>query len=159
MTEFTAAIITASDRAAQGIYHDESGELLSQGLKEIGFDVKFRKILPDHVEDISQGIASALLSGVDLIVTTGGTGISPSDVTPEATAPHIQKLLPGISESLRAYGRTKTPFADLSRGLAGINGNTAIINLPGSPNGVRDGLIVFEKILPHLMSQLSGQDH
>lgn len=159
MKEFTAAIITASDRAAQGIYQDESGELLAQGLKELGFDVTSRKILPDNVEEITQGIASALISRVNLIVTTGGTGISPSDVTPEATAPHIQKLLPGVSESLRAYGRAKTPFADLSRGLAGINGNTAIINLPGSPNAVRDGLVIFEQILPHLMSQLSGQDH
>ncbi len=159
MKDFTAAIITASDRAARGIYQDESGELLSQGLESLGFEIISKEIFPDLVEEISRGIASALKLRVDLILTTGGTGISTTDVTPEATAPYMEKLLPGISESLRAYGRVKTPFADLSRGLAGVNGKTVIINLPGSPNAVRDGLVILEQILPHLMSQLSGQVH
>ncbi|MCX6430585.1 MAG: MogA/MoaB family molybdenum cofactor biosynthesis protein [Actinobacteria bacterium] len=159
MKELTAAIITASNRAALGIYLDESGEVLSQGLNQLGFFVISKVVIPDDVEKISLEIASALASRVNLLVTTGGTGISPTDVTPEATAPHIERLLPGVSEALRAFGREKTPLADLSRGLVGVNGQTVIINLPGSPNGVRDGLVIIGRVVPHIISQLAGQDH
>ena len=157
--ELTAAIITASNRASLGIYPDESGEILSQGLSKLGFSVISTVVIPDDVEKISQGIASALASHVNLLVTTGGTGVSPTDVTPEATTPHIEKFLPGVSEALRAFGREKTPLADLSRGLVGVSGQTVIINLPGSPNGVRDGLVIIERVVPHIISQLAGQDH
>jgi molybdenum cofactor synthesis domain-containing protein len=159
VTAFTAAIITASNRASQGIYQDESGEILSEGLIELGFSISSRVVLPDNREQISHGIEAAIASHVNLVVTTGGTGVSPNDITPEATAPHIEKLLPGVSEALRAFGREKTPFADLSRGLAGVHANTVIINLPGSPNGVRDGLLVIGRLVPHIISQLSGEDH
>lgn len=157
--ELTAAIITASNRAALGIYLDESGEVLSQGLNQLGFSVISKVVTPDDVEKISLEIASALASRVNLLVTTGGTGISPTDVTPEATGLHIERLLPGVSEALRAFGREKTPLADLSRGLVGVNGQTVIINLPGSPNGVRDGLVIIGRVVPHIISQLAGQDH
>ena len=116
-------------------------------------------IVPDDVKQISDAISVALAAHVDLIVTTGGTGISPTDVTPEATAPHIQKLLPGIPEALRAYSREKVPTADLSRGLAGTHSSTLIINLPGSPGAVKDGLVIIERLAGHIHEQLRGKDH
>ncbi len=154
-----AAIITASNRASRGVYEDTSGEILSKGLIELGFDVTVQVIVPDSVSSIATEISKAIDAKIDLIVTTGGTGISPTDVTPEATAPLIQKALPGISEALRAYSRQKVPTADLSRGLAGSSGNSLIINLPGSPGGVRDGLVIIGHLASHAISQLAGGDH
>ena len=159
MKQYRAALITASNRAAHGLYADESGEILAQGLRDLDFQITSQVILPDDKDLISAEIAHALLVEVDLIVTTGGTGISPTDITPEATAAHIEKALPGVSESLRTYGRDQTPYADLSRGLAGVNGKTFIVNLPGSPSGVRDGLVMIARIAPHILSQLAGEDH
>jgi molybdenum cofactor synthesis domain-containing protein len=154
-----AAIITASARASAGVYEDKSGEILKTGLVSLGYEVSDVVIVPDDVKKISDAIASALSDQIDLIVTTGGTGISPTDVTPEATAPHIQKLLPGIPEALRAYSRDKVPTADLSRGLAGTNSSTLIINLPGSPGAVNDGLVIIERLAGHIHEQLRGKDH
>ena len=154
-----AAIITASARASAGIYEDTSGEILKTGLQTLGYEVSDVVIVPDNVKQISDAIFSALSAHVDLIVTTGGTGISPTDVTPEATAPHIQKLLPGIPEALRAYSREKVPTSDLSRGLAGTNSSTLIINLPGSPGAVKDGLVIIERLAAHIHEQLRGKDH
>ena len=154
-----AAIITASARASAGVYEDTSGETLKTGLQALGYEVSDVVIVPDDVKQISDAISAALADHVDLIVTTGGTGISPTDVTPEATAPHIQKLLPGISEALRAYSREKVPTADLSRGIAGTNSSTLIINLPGSPGAVKDGLVIIERLAGHIHEQLRGKDH
>jgi molybdenum cofactor synthesis domain-containing protein len=154
-----AAIITASARASAGIYQDTSGEILKTGLHALGYDVTDVVIVPDDVKQISDAISAALSAHVDLIVTTGGTGISPTDVTPEATAPHIQKLLPGIPEALRAYSRERVPTADLSRGLAGTTSSTLIINLPGSPGAVKDGLVIIERLASHIHEQLRGKDH
>ncbi len=159
MTVLKAAIITASNRASRGIYEDKSGEILAEGLKALGFDVSGPVIVPDSVSLIAAEIAKAIDSKFDLIVTTGGTGISPTDFTPEATAPLLQKTLPGISEALRAYSRERVPTADLSRGLAGTAEQSLIINLPGSPGGVRDGLVIIERLALHAISQLAGQDH
>lgn len=155
----SAAIITASNRASRGIYDDKSGEILCEGLKAIGFDIQSQVVVLDNVSLISAEIAKAIDSRIDLIVTTGGTGISPNDVTPEATAPLLQKLLPGISEALRAYSREKVPTADLSRALAGISESSLIINLPGSPGGVQDGLVIIKNLAVHAISQLAGEDH
>lgn len=116
-------------------------------------------IVKDIVEEISSAIQSSLSSGVDLIVTTGGTGVSIHDVTPEATRPFIQKEIPGFSEALREYSRKEVPTADLTRGLAGVNEKCFIVNLPGSPHGVRDGLIILERIAKHVHDQLAGHDH
>ena len=154
-----AAIITASARASAGVYEDTSGEILKNGLSALGYEVADVVIVPDDIKRISDAISTALSAQVDLIVTTGGTGVSPTDVTPEATAPHIQKLLPGIAEAMRAYSREKVPTADLSRAIAGINASTLIINLPGSPRAVKDGLVIIERLAGHIHEQLRGKDH
>ena len=154
-----AAIITASSRASLGIYPDLSGDILAVGLEKLGFEIASKVIVPDSISHISDEISKAVDSQIDLIVTTGGTGISPNDVTPEATAPLILKIIPGIGEALRAYSREKVPTSDLSRGLAGIANHSLIINLPGSPGGVRDGLVIIERLVLHAISQFAGQDH
>ena len=155
----TAAVITASNRASKGVYTDTSGEILATGLRELGYDVAPVVIVEDNVDQIQHAIKCALAAKTDLIVTTGGTGISPTDVTPEATASLIDKMLPGIPEALRAYSREKVPTSDLTRGVAGVTGTSLIINLPGSPGGVRDGLVIIERLAGHVHDQLAGKDH
>ena len=154
-----AAIITASNRAFNGVYEDKSGQILLEGLKTLGYQIDDVQVLPDDVEKISSAIKSAIKNGVDLLVTTGGTGVSPFDVTPEATAPLIEKEMPGILEALRAYSRDKVPTTDLSRGAAGVTNKTLIINLPGSPSAAKDGLVIIERLASHIHDQLAGHDH
>jgi molybdenum cofactor synthesis domain-containing protein len=153
-----AIVITASNRAAAGQYQDLSGVALKEGLNNLGYQVVDLKLVQDDVNQISTAIKSALTEGIDLVVTTGGTGISPTDVTPEATRPLIEKELPGFAEAMRAYSREKIPTADLSRALAGVNGRSLII-LPGSPGAVKDGLVIIERLATHIHDQLAGHDH
>ena len=155
----SAAIITASNRAFNGVYEDTSGQILLEGLKKLGYHIDGVQVLPDDVEKISAAIKSAITDGLDLVVTTGGTGVSPFDVTPEATAPLIEKEMPGILEALRAYSRDKVPTTDLSRGAAGVTNKTLIINLPGSPGAAKDGLVIIERLASHIHDQLAGHDH
>ena len=159
MNQRSAVVITASNRASQGIYSDLSGESLKEGLVALGFKASDPIIVADDIDAISQEIIKALANRARLIVTTGGTGVSPTDVTPEATAPFIEKHIPGFAEALRAYSRDKVPTSDLTRGLAGTHGSTLIINLPGSQGAVRDGLVIIERLAVHILDQLDGQDH
>ena len=155
----TAVVITASNRASAGVYADTSGEILAAGLTKLGYELKDPIVIPDNISQIQAAIELSLASKVDLIVTTGGTGVSPHDVTPEATAPLIKKLLPGIPEAFRAYSRDRVPTTDLSRGLAGVTDSSLIINLPGSPGGVKDGLVIIERLAGHVHDQIAGVDH
>ena len=154
-----AAVITASNRAFNGVYEDTSGQILLNGLRALGYQIDAVEVLPDDIEKIASAIKSGIKDGLDLVVTTGGTGISPFDVTPEATAPLIEKEMPGILEALRAYSRDKVPTTDLSRGAAGVTNKTLIINLPGSPGAAKDGLVIIERLAPHIHDQLAGHDH
>jgi molybdenum cofactor synthesis domain-containing protein len=155
----TAVVITASNRASAGVYADTSGEILAAGLTKLGYELKDPIVIPDNISQIQAAIELSLAGKVDLIVTTGGTGVSPHDVTPEATAPLIKKLLPGIPEAFRAYSRDRVPTTDISRGLAGVTGSSLIINLPGSPGGVKDGLVIIERLAGHVHDQIAGVDH
>jgi molybdenum cofactor synthesis domain-containing protein len=159
MSVRTAVVITASNRASAGVYADTSGEILAAGLTKLGYELKDPIVIPDNISQIQAAIELSLAGNVDLIVTTGGTGVSPHDVTPEATAPLIKKLLPGIPEAFRAYSRDRVPTTDLSRGLAGVTGSSLIINLPGSPGGVKDGLVIIERLAGHVHDQIAGVDH
>jgi molybdenum cofactor synthesis domain-containing protein len=155
-----AVVITASNRAAAGVYDDTSGRVLAEGLRELGFAVEGPHVRPDDVDELEAVLRSAVDVGFDVILTTGGTGLSPTDVTPEATRRVIEREAPGLAEAVRRYGvENGVPTSVLSRGLAGTAARTLIANLPGSTGGVRDALAVLGPLLPHVVSQLRGGDH
>jgi len=154
-----AVVVTASNRASAGVYEDRSGQALAEGLRTLGFAVEGPYVVPDDVAELQRVLVEAVAGGADVVVTTGGTGLSPTDVTPEATRPLLEREAPGIAEAVRRYGEAKVPTSVLSRGLAGTAAQTLIVNLPGSTGGVRDGLAVLGPLLPHVVSQLRGGDH
>jgi molybdenum cofactor synthesis domain-containing protein len=155
-----AVVVTASNRAAAGVYEDRSGKALADGLRELGFTVEGPHVRPDDVDELEALLRASVDLGLDVILTTGGTGLSPTDVTPEATRRVLEREAPGIAEAIRRYGADNgVPTAVLSRGLAGIAGRTLIVNLPGSTGGVKDALAVLGPLLPHILSQLRGGDH
>ncbi len=149
-------VIVASTRAATGVYADTGGPLLAGGLREFGCEVADVVVVPDG-EPVRRALRDALAEQPDAIVTTGGTGISPTDRTPDVTRSLLDYEVPGIADAVRTAGTT--PLAALSRGVAGVAGRTLIVNLPGSTGGVRDGLAVLAKVLPHAVEQLRGADH
>ncbi|MFI0710700.1 molybdenum cofactor biosynthesis protein B [Streptomyces inhibens] len=153
-----ALVVTASNRAAAGVYADKGGPLLAEGLAAMGFEVDGPQVVEDG-DPVAAALRAAVEARYDVVLTTGGTGVSPTDRTPEATRRILDYEVPGIPEAIRAAGRTKIPTAALSRGLAGIAGTTLIVNLPGSTGGVRDGLAVLADLLPHAVDQIRGGDH
>ncbi len=155
-----ALVVTVSNRAAAGVYEDRSGPVLVTGLTEMGFDVDGPQVVPDG-EPVEAALRAAIASSAyDVVITTGGTGIAPTDRTPDMTFRVIERELPGIAEALRAYGvEHGVPAASLSRGVAGTAGTTLVINLPGSQGGVIDGIAVLAPLLPHAVEQIHGGDH
>ncbi len=157
-SDASALVITASNRASAGVYADSSGELLEESLGTLGFAVR-RVVLPDHEQQLADAMQAGVADRCDLILTTGGTGLTPTDRTPEATRAVIEREAPGIADAVRRAGADKVPTAVLSRGIAGVAGKTLIVNLPGSRGGVKDGLAVLTPLLGHIVSQLRGGDH
>ncbi len=153
-----ARVIVASNRAAAGVYEDTSGPLLVTGLRELGCEVDLPVVVPDG-DPVGEALLAAREERVDVVLTSGGTGITPTDRTPEVTRALLDYEIPGIAEAIRAYSRDTVPTAALSRGLAGVTGRTLVVNLPGSRGGARDGLAVLGPILRHAVDQLRGGDH
>jgi molybdenum cofactor synthesis domain-containing protein len=151
-------VITASNRAAAGVYPDRSGPVIVAWLRERGFDTPDPTVVPDG-EPVAHALRAALAAKVDVVITTGGTGISPTDATPEVTSGLLDYEVPGLADAIRAAGAPKVPAAVLSRGVTGVAGRTLVINLPGSTGGVRDGLSVLADVLQHAVDQLRGGDH
>ncbi|MFG3299874.1 molybdenum cofactor biosynthesis protein B [Micromonospora chersina] len=153
-----ARVIVASNRAAAGVYADTSGPLLVAGLRELGCEVDDPVVVPDG-EPVGEALRAARDEGVDVVLTSGGTGVTPTDRTPEVTRALLDYEVPGIAEAIRAYSRDAVPTAALSRGLAGVAGRMLVVNLPGSRGGAKDGLAVLGPILRHTVDQLRGGDH
>jgi molybdenum cofactor synthesis domain-containing protein len=153
-----AVVITASNRAAAGVYEDRSGPVIVSWLAARGFSVSEAVVVPDG-DPVEKALADAVSSGADLVLTTGGTGINPTDRTPEATRAVIDYEVPGLADVIRMSGWPRVPGSVLSRGVAGVAGRTLIVNLPGSTGGVRDGLDVLGTVVEHALDQLRGGDH
>ncbi len=154
-----ATVVTASNRAAAGVYDDTTGPLIVDALTELGFEVAGPVVVPDG-EPVADAIRTAVAEGARAVITTGGTGLTPTDLTPEVTRPLLDREVPGIAEAIRAYGAAKgVPTAALSRGLSGVSGDALVVNLPGSRGGVKDGLAVVVPLLVHAVEQITGSDH
>jgi molybdopterin adenylyltransferase len=156
---YKIGVLTSSDMGARGEREDTSGELIKELLALPDYEHTRYSVVPDERAIIEQTLTTwADDDDLDLIMTTGGTGLTDRDVMPEATRAVVERLAPGLAEAMRAFGLTKTPMAMLSRGIAGVRGRTLIINLPGSPKGVREGIEVLLPVLGHALGQLTGEN-
>lgn len=153
-----ALVITVSNRAAAGVYADRGGPILREGLAGLGFDVDGPLLVRDG-EPVAEALATAVGAGYDVVLTTGGTGLTPLDLTPEMTARVLDREVPGIAQAIRAHSLHQVPASMLSRGLAGVAGRTLVVNLPGSPGGCKDGIAVLSPVLRHAVDQIGGGDH
>ncbi|TET92477.1 MAG: MogA/MoaB family molybdenum cofactor biosynthesis protein [Desulfobacteraceae bacterium] len=152
-----AGVLTISDKGFKGQRKDESGPLVAEILTKAGYTVERQSIVPDYYEKIVECLIEWVdKDGLSIIVTTGGTGVSPTDVTPEATLKVIKYQIPGMAEAMRAASLTKTPHAMLSRAIVGVRGNTLIINLPGSPEGAKENLAVVLPAVNHALAKIAG---
>lgn len=154
----TVGVLTVSDRCARGEQEDVSGARIVEWCESRGFTISERDTVPDESAAIVPVLSRWADGGVDLVITTGGTGLAPRDVTPEATRSVIQREVPGIAEEIRRAGRDATPYAVLSRGVAGVRDGTLFVNLPGSPGGVDDGLGVLAPVVEHAVALARGDD-
>ena len=154
----TARVIVASNRAAKGVYEDKTGPVIVAWLAGRGYEVPAPVVVEDG-DPVGVALRAALADGVAVVLTTGGTGISPTDRTPDVTRALLDHELPGVADAIRAAGLPKVPTAVLSRGVAGVAGRTLVVNLPGSSGGVKDGLGVLDGVLDHAVDQLAGGDH
>jgi molybdenum cofactor synthesis domain-containing protein len=154
----TGRVVVASNRAWAGVYADSSGPIIVAGLRQLGLAVDDPVVVPDG-DPVGEAIRQAVSDGVDVVITSGGTGITPTDRTPDVTRALLDYEVPGIAEAIRAYSRDRVPTSMLSRGLAGVAGRTLVVNLPGSTGGARDGLAVLGPVLAHAVEQLRGGDH
>lgn len=158
-TQGSAVVITCSTRAAAGDYPDRSGPIIVEALRDWGFSVRDAEVVADG-PDVGAALRTAVSGGAALVVTTGGTGLTPTDGTPEATRKVVDRLVPGIAEAIRSAGvQAGVSSAMLSRGISGVAGRTLVVNLPGSMGGVSNGLEVLEGIVVHALSQIQGGDH
>jgi molybdenum cofactor synthesis domain-containing protein len=158
-TPLPAAVVVASNRAAAGVYEDTTGPLIVEALRADGWTVESPVVVPDGAP-VGEAIRAAVDGGARAVLTTGGTGLTPTDRTPEATRPLLDSEVPGIAEAIRAAGVAQgVPTAMLSRGLAGLVGDCLVVNLPGSRGGVKDGLGVLAPVLRHAVDQVTGSDH
>ena len=153
------AVVTVSDRSARGERPDASGPRLAELVAGAGHEVVRREMVPDDPQALTALLLRLAGEGIDLVLTSGGTGIGPRDRTPEATTRACERLLPGIAEAVRAASLAATPHAMLSRAVAGVAGRTLIVNLPGSPGGAGDGWAVIAPVVEHAVAQLAGGDH
>ncbi|MHB0928069.1 MAG: MogA/MoaB family molybdenum cofactor biosynthesis protein [Candidatus Nanopelagicales bacterium] len=156
MENITFTVITCSDRASAGVYENRTGPWIAEQVIAAGGSILNQVLIADEKRSIANEIKHGLIG--DVIITTGGTGVHPKDVTPEATMPLLDTLLPGISEALRMQGMSSTPRAMISRGVAGFSGKTLIINLPGSEGSVHDGWELVSQVIPHLVRQRQGNE-